>query len=79
MVVDFSRNGCVSELVTEGVIVVKVNEYKCRGTVLDNKLTFEFNTNCIVKKCNQRMFCMFRVRSFGVSSKMFCRSFTESV
>ena len=80
MVVDFRRNGCVGELVIEGVIVEKVNEYKYLGTVLDNKLTFESDTNCIVKKCHQRMFCMFR--SFGVSPKtlqMFYRSFIESV
>ena len=50
--------------------------------VLDNKLTFESNTSCIVKKCHQRMFCMFRLRSFRVSPKtlqMFYRSFIESV
>ena len=70
----------VGALVIEGV--VKVNEYKYLGTVLDNKLTFESNTNCIVKKCDQRMFCMLRQRSFGVSPKtlqMFYRSFIESV
>ena len=32
----------VGALVIEGV--VKVNEYKYLGTVLDNKLTFESNT-----------------------------------
>ena len=82
MVVDFRRNGCVGELVIEGVIVEKVNEYKYIGTVLDNKLTFESSTNCTVKKCHQRMFCMFRLRSFGVSPKtlhIFYRSFIESV
>ena len=80
MVVDFRRNGCVGELVIEGVIVEKVNEYKYLGTVLDDKLTFESNTNC--KKCHQRMFCMFRQRSFGVSPKtlqMVHRNFIESV
>ena len=29
------------------------------GTGLDNKLTFECNTNHIVKKCHQRLFCTF--------------------
>ena len=82
MVVDFRRNGCVGELAIEGVIVEKVNEYKYLGTVLDNKLTFESNTSCIVKKCHQKMICMFRLKSFGVSRKtlqMFYRSFIESV
>ena len=72
----------MGDLLIEGVIVEKVNDYKYIGTVLDNKLTFESNTNCIVKKCHQRMFCMFRLRSFGVSPKilqMFYRSFIESV
>ena len=81
MIVDFRRNGYVGELVI-GVIVEKVNEYKYLGTVLDNKLTFESNTNCIVKKCHQRMFCIFRLRSFGVSRKtlqMFYCSFIDSV
>ena len=36
---------------------------------MDNKLTFERNTNNIVKKCHQIMFRMFRLRYFGVSSK----------
>ena len=78
MVVDFRKNGCVGELVIEGVIVEKVNEYKYIGTVLDNKLTFESNTNCIVKKCHQR-FCMFRLRSFGGSLQIFYRNFTDSI
>ena len=69
MVVDFRRNECVGELVIGGVTVEKVNEYKYIGTVLENKLTFESNTNCNVKKCHQRMFCMFRLRSFDVSRK----------
>ena len=70
------------ELVIEGVNVDKVNEYKYVGTVLDNKQTVESNTNCIVNKCHQRMFCKFRLKSFGVSSKtllMFYRRFIESV
>ena len=48
------KEGDVSELIIEGVAVERVNEYKYLGTVLDNKLTFECNTNYIVKKCHQR-------------------------
>ena len=57
MPVDIRKKGGVSELITEGVTVERV------------KLTFECNTNNIVNKCHQRMFCMFRLRSFDVSPK----------
>ena len=65
MVLEFRRNGCVGELVIE--VVENVNEYKYLGTVLDNKITFESTTNCIVKKCHQTMFCMFRLTSCSCS------------
>ena len=51
--------------IIEGVTVERVNEYKYLGTVLDNKPTSECNTNNIVKKCHQIMFCLFILRSFG--------------
>ena len=62
--VDLRKKGDVGELIIEGVTVERVIEYNYLGTVLDNKLTFECNTNNIVKKCHQRMFCMFRLIIF---------------
>ena len=67
MVVDLRKNGSVRELIIEVVTVERVNEYKYLGIILDNKLNFECNTNNTVKKCHQRIFCMFRLRSVGVS------------
>ena len=63
------KEGAVIELIIEGVTVERVNKYKYLGTILDNKLNFECNTNNIVKKCHPRMFCMFRLRSFDVIPK----------
>ena len=80
--VGLRKKGDVSELIKKVVTVERVNEYKYLGTVLDNKLTFECNTNNIIKKCHQRMFCMFRLRSFSVIPRilhMFYCSFIESV
>ena len=55
------------ELIIEVVTVERAKEYKYLGTVLDNKHTFECNSNSIVKKCYQIKFHVFRLRSFGVS------------
>ena len=83
MAVDLRKKGDVMELNIEGVTIAAVNEYKYLATVLDNQLTFECNTNNIVKKCHQRMSSMFnRLRSFGVSRMtlhIFYCSFIESV
>ena len=43
------------ELITEGVTVERVNEYKYLGTVLDNKLIFECNIINIVKKSSENV------------------------
>ena len=51
-------------------------------TIIDNKLNFDANTCEIVKRCNQRMFCLYRLRSFDVARntlQMFYKSFIQSV
>ena len=52
------------------------------GIVFDNKLTFTLNTDFIHKKCQQRMYCLQKVRCLDVHMKIlrtFFRSFIESV
>ena len=81
MVVDLRKKGDMSELIIEDMAVDRGDEYTYLGTVLDNKLTYECNTNNMVNNCYQRMFCMFRLRSFDVGPKtrhMFYCSFIES-
>ena len=75
-------NASVNELKIEGEIVERVNEQKYLGTIIDDKLSFNSNTTAIVKKCNQRLFCLYRLRSFQVSRKtmqLFYNAFIESV
>ena len=62
-----NNNKVLSELMIGGEEVERVNEYKHLGTIIDNKLNFDANTCEIVKRCNQRMFCLYRLRSFDVA------------
>ena len=48
-------------------IVDRVNEYKYLGIKLDSKLKWVENTNFIIKKANTRLYCLRKLRSFGVS------------
>ena len=52
------------------------------GTQIDNKLSFNGNTKNITKKCNQRLYCLHRLRSFDVSRKtlqLFYNAFILSI
>ena len=64
------------------VEVERVTEYKYLGTVLDNKLNFNKNTDVIHKRCQTRIFCLQKLRSLIVSAAVLCtfyRSCIESV
>ena len=60
----------------------RIQEYKYLGTVLDNKLNFTANTNFIYRKCQSRLYCLFKLKHLGVNTtilKTFYRSNIESV
>ena len=38
--------------------------------IFDSKLNWKENINCVLKKVNSRMYCMRKLRSFGVNSDM---------
>ena len=62
--------------------VEKVTEYKYLGTVLENKLNFNKNTDFIHKRCQPRMFCLEKLRSLNVDAAVlhtFYRSCIESI
>ena len=62
--------------------VDRVTEYKYLGTVLDNKLNFNKNTDFIHKRCHPRIFRLQKLRSLNVSAavlRTFYRSCSESV
>ena len=47
----------------------RVDTYKYLGVVFDSKLNWKEN-NSVLKKVNSRMYCMRKLRSFGVNSDM---------
>jgi len=58
MLVDFRKAPTViPELFIDGMKVERVTEYKYLGTVSDNKLNFNKNTDFIHKRCQPRIFC----------------------
>ena len=48
----------------------KVETYKYFGVVLDSKLNWKENINSVLKKVNTRMYCLKKLRSFGIYSGM---------
>ena len=57
-------------------------QYKYLGTVLDDKLNFDVNTDSICKKANKCLFFLRKLRSFDVNKtimKLFYSAFVESV
>ena len=54
----------------EGVHTHNIFIYKYLGVVFDSKLNWKENINSVLKKVNLRMYCMGKLRSFGVNSDM---------
>jgi len=83
MIVDFRRKpNNIPDLFINGEKVERVNEYKYLGTIVDNKLTFNSNTQAIHKKCQSRLYCLQKLRSLHVRQSILCtfyRCFIESV
>ena len=83
LVIDFRKNAPpVSDLFIDGVKVERVHEYKYLGTILDDKLNFNANTDFIYRKCQPRMYCLRKLRSLNIKKdilRVFYRSFIESV
>ena len=48
----------------------KIETYKYMGVVFDSKLNLKENINSVLKKVNTRMYCLRKLRSFGVNSGM---------
>ena len=83
MFIDFNKHGgCRTATTIHGQPVEVVQEYKYLGTVMDDKLRFDSNTEVILKKCQQRQYFLRKLYSFGVSRKIlniFYTSFIESI
>lgn len=53
MFITFQRRPCLPARVIKRELVATVQQYKYLGTVLDDKLTSDVNTDVICKKANQ--------------------------
>jgi len=83
MIIDFKCNKSpVNPVIINDSHVQTVSEYKYLGTIIDNRLTWNSNTDAVYKKCQQRLYFMRKLRSFNVNTEMlslFYRCFVESV
>ena len=86
MVIDFRKSSAVvPDHFINGVKVEAVTEYKYLGTVLDSKLNVNantFNSDFLNKKCQSRLHCLRKLRSFHVNTDILCtfyHCFLESV
>ena len=61
---------CPKPVYIKGEAVAKVDTYKYLGVVFDSKLNRKENINSVLKKVNSRIYCMRKLRSFGVNSDM---------
>ena len=69
--IDFRKNQrCPKPVYIKGEAVERVDTYKYLGVVFDSKLNWKENINTVLKKVNSRMYCMRKLRWFGVNSDM---------
>ena len=83
MVFDFRTHKDVLEatLIHDQEVEV-VSQYKYLGTVMDDKLRWDANTEAIAKKGQQRLYFLQKLNSFSVDTKfltLFYKSFIESI
>ena len=83
MLIDFRKNPePIPNLCIDGAVVERVHEYKYLGTVIDDKLNFNANTDLLNRKCHSCIFFLQKLRSLQVNVKVlqnFYRCFVESV
>ncbi len=62
--------------------ILKVKSFKYLGIIINDKLTFDNNDDMLIKKSQQRLFCLRRLAKFQVDRfvmTVFYKSFVESV
>ena len=71
MCIDFRKNQrCPKPVYIKGEAVERVDTYKYLGVVFDSKLNWKENISSVLKKVNLRMYCLRKLRSFGINSDM---------
>ena len=84
MIIDFRKKQCCEPVKTiiHSQEVEIVTKYKYLGTIFDDKLSFDINTDEIVKKCRRRLYFLRKLNSFSVNKTiltLFYKSYIESV
>jgi len=83
MIIDFRKNkGFFEPITIQDRQIERVDSYKYLGVVIDKDLTWTENTDSIIKKLKPRMYCLRKLRSFNVNTKlleMFYSSILSSV
>ena len=83
MCIDFRRDPPPqTDTVIHDNAVEMVDEYKYLGTTIDNKLRWDRHCTVTYKKCQQRLYCLRKLRSFNVDNtilSMFYKSCIQSV
>ena len=71
MCIDFRKNQrCPKLICIKGEAVERVETFKYLGVVFDSELNWKDNMNSVLKKVNTRMYCLKKLRCFGVNSGM---------
>ena len=71
LLIDFRRKADpVPQLTLNNEVVERVDNYKYLGTIIDNGLNFNKNTDSIYKKCHQRTYLLRRLRNLDVTSRI---------
>ena len=82
MIVDFRRNATpVSPLVINGQAIKLVDSFKFLGSLISSDLSWDTNTNSIIRCAQQRLYFLRQLKKFGLSReilKQFYRSVVES-
>ena len=83
MIIDFrKRKTLLTPITIDSQVIERVNEYKYLGTIIDDKLTWNSNTDFIYKKGQQRLYLLRRLRNFQIDSTvlyMFYKTCIQSV
>ncbi len=78
IVIDFRRTGVHEPVYINDNEIEQVNEYKYLGTVIDDKLNWNKNTQVVFGKVMQRMFFLRKLKQFNVD-KTILHLFYQSV
>ena len=80
MIIDFRKNTQQTQpIIIKEQEIEQVKTYKYLGITLNNTLTWNDNTNSILKKVNPRLYCLRKLNSFNVSPYLLQLFYSSSI